>query len=152
MEIFYSGCTCTVIFIKDLQLHILVCGIMPRCGKITCPQNQVLAQKCVPFSDPRFNTTLVSGGFLQNWAQADSVVFVHHDSAVLIASLRDCGILPVRCTACFISCYILYVLMLCLVLFYSMFACLLLCESCVFKVCVRFFSLLLCTCNNVCAC
>ena len=47
--------------------------------------------------------------------------------------LRDCGILPVRCAACLISCCILYVLMLCLVLFY------LLCESCVFKVYVRFF-------------
>ena len=62
--------------------------------------------------------TRVSGGFLQSWARADSVVFVHHDSAVSIASLWDCGILPVRCAACFISCYILYVLMLCLVLFY----------------------------------
>ena len=92
--------------------------------------------------------TRVSGGFLQSWARADSVVFVHHDSAVSIASLRDFGILPVRCAACFISCYILYVLMLCLVLFYVCM--LLLCESCVFKVYVRFFSLLLC--NNVCAC
>ena len=96
-------------------------------------------------------TRVLSGGFLRSWARADSVVFVHHDSAVSIASLRDCGILPVRCAACFISCYILYVLMLCLVLFYvCMLFIINLCESCVFKVYVRFFSLLLC--NNVCAC
>ena len=36
---------------------------------------------------------------------ADSVVLVHHDSAVSIASLRDYCICPVRCASCFISCY-----------------------------------------------
>ena len=37
--------------------------------------------------------------------RVDSVVFVHHDSALSIASLRDCGILPMRCAACLILCF-----------------------------------------------
>ena len=85
-------------YIKGMSTSVRFRSIIVDCG-LGCP-------------------TRVSGGFLQSWARADSVVFVHHDSAVSIASLRDCGILPVRCAACFISCYILYVLMLCLVLFY----------------------------------
>ena len=167
-------------YIKGMSTSVRFRSIIVDCG-LGCP-------------------TRVSGGFLQSWARADSVVFVHHDSAVWIASLRDCGILPERCAACFISCYILHVLMLCLVLFYvcmllfigdvqrtpfrgvdmysraHVYTCLhalclhsidspvsvalgfsalaavlfyLLCESCVFKVYVKFFSLLLC--NNVCA-
>ena len=100
-------------YIKGMSTSVQFRSIIVDCG-LGCP-------------------TRVSGGFLQSWARADSVVFVHHDSAVSIASLRDCGILPVRCAVCFISYYVLYVLMLCLVLFY------LLCESCVFKVYVRFF-------------
>ena len=40
----------------------------------------------------------------------------NHDSAVSIASLRDCGILPVRCAACIIWCYFWNVLVFCLVL------------------------------------
>ena len=83
-------------YIKGMSTSVRFRSIIVDCG-LGCP-------------------TRVSGGFLQSWARADSVVFVHHDSAVSIASLRDCGILPVRCAACFISCYILYVLMLCLVL------------------------------------
>ena len=89
-------------YIKGMSTSVRFRSIIVDCG-LGCP-------------------TRVSGGFLQSWARADSIVFVHHDSAVSIASLRDCGILPVRCAACFISCYILYVLMLCLVLFY-IFAC-----------------------------
>ena len=100
-------------YIKGMSTSVRFRSIIVDCG-LGCP-------------------TRVSGVFLQSWARADSVVFVHHDSALSIASLMDCGILPVRCVACFISCCILYVLMLCLVLFY------LLCERCVFKVFERFF-------------
>ena len=85
-------------YIKRMSTSVRFRSIIVDCG-LGCP-------------------TRVSGGFLQSWARADSVVFVHHYSAVSIASLRDCGILPVRCAACFISCFIMYVLMLCLVLFY----------------------------------
>ena len=53
---------------------MLVCSIMSRRGKIMCPQNQVSRKKCpfwpkkcVPFSDPRFNTNAdfqISSGIL----------------------------------------------------------------------------------------
>ena len=72
-------------YIKGMSTSVRFRSIIVDCG-LGCP-------------------TRVSGDFLQSWARADSVVFVHHDSALSIASLRDCGILPVRWFACFISCY-----------------------------------------------
>ena len=67
--------------------------------------------------------TRVSGGFLLSCAWAHSFLFLFTMIVVSIWSRRDCDILPVRCSIASF-CTILYVLMLCLVLFYIL-ACLL---------------------------